>query len=125
MITATRTQTSKKPTAGKVVQIGCAPSKQKQTAAKSKAQKGLTSPEMRVLLYMILGRSTKEIADRLGRSPETVKTHRESIMRKLGASNSGEAIALAYETGIIQPGSHARMLQMEQTKMQARLAKAA
>jgi DNA-binding CsgD family transcriptional regulator len=127
MTTATRTQKNRPKPAGTVVQIDCAPSKLRQSDARPKTQKALSSPEMRVLLYMILGRSTKEIADRLGRSPETIKSHRESIMRKLGASNFGEAIALAYESGVVQPGSHARMLQMEQTKLAQRrgLSKAA
>lgn len=111
--------------AGKVVQIGCAPSKQTEAAAKTKTQKPLTSPEMRVLQYMILGRSTKEIADRVGRSPETVKTHRESIMRKLGAQNAVHAVAIAYSKGLIGPDALERMAQMEQTRLAIRLAKAA
>jgi DNA-binding CsgD family transcriptional regulator len=82
----------------------------KQTVTTHAAEKPLLSrAEMRVLLYVIAGLSTNDIAEQLGRSPETVKSHRESLMRKLGADNIGHAIALAYEQSILKPGTLARV----------------
>lgn len=69
----------------------------------------LSRAEMRTLLYVIAGLTTQEIAEKLGRSPETVKSHRESILRKLGAENISHAIALAYERGILKPGTLSRV----------------
>ncbi|HWP38927.1 MAG TPA: response regulator transcription factor [Gemmatimonadales bacterium] len=43
----------------------------------------LTPREREVLIEIASGRSNKEIAARLGISPRTVETHRESLMKKL------------------------------------------
>jgi DNA-binding CsgD family transcriptional regulator len=64
----------------------------------------LSRQEKRTLLYVIAGLTTNEIAEQIGRSSETVKSHRESLMRKLEADNIGHAIAIAYEKGILYPG---------------------
>ena len=47
----------------------------------------LTETEKRVLLLVVSGHSSKEIARQLGRSARTVDIHRQHIMRKTGASN--------------------------------------
>ncbi len=69
----------------------------------------LSRAETRTLLYVVAGLSTDQIAKRLDRSPETVKSHRESVMRKLGAANFVHATALAYERGILKPGTLAQI----------------
>lgn len=46
--------------------------------------------------------SFREIADRLGVKPSTVKTQALSIYGKLGASTRSEAIQLAIEAGLIE-----------------------
>lgn len=53
----------------------------------------LTSREQEVLEHLALGKSVKEIAEDLARSPHTVHDHVKSLHRKLNASSRGELIA--------------------------------
>ncbi len=53
----------------------------------------LTTRERRVAELLVQGRANREIADALILSPETVKSHVSSILRKLGVSNRAEAVA--------------------------------
>lgn len=55
----------------------------------------LTDREQDVLSRLTLGRSVREIADELGRSPHTVHDHVKSLHRKLNASSRGELVARA------------------------------
>jgi DNA-binding CsgD family transcriptional regulator len=55
----------------------------------------LTLREQEVLEQLTLGRSVKEIAQDLGRSPHTVHDHVKSLHRKLAATTRGELIARA------------------------------
>ncbi len=63
----------------------------------------LTAREHEVLEQLILGRSVKEIAGVLGRSPHTVHDHVKSLHRKLNASTRGGLVARAL--GRPDPGS--------------------
>lgn len=65
----------------------------------------LTDREREVLVLMSQGASNLEIADRLFLSERTVKGHVGSIFAKLGARDRAAAIILAYESGVIVPGS--------------------
>ena len=64
----------------------------------------LTTAELRVLQFLPTNLSLAEIAGRLYVSRYTVKTHCESIYRKLGASGRSEAVDLAREIGLVQAG---------------------
>ena len=70
----------------------------------------LTPREWEVLDQMSLGQSTRQIADELVLSHETVRTHVKNLMRKLGACSRQEAIELgarerqAADTGDPAPG---------------------
>jgi DNA-binding CsgD family transcriptional regulator len=55
----------------------------------------LTAREHEVLEQLILGRSVKQIAEVLGRSPHTVHDHVKSLHRKLNASTRGGLVARA------------------------------
>jgi DNA-binding CsgD family transcriptional regulator len=55
----------------------------------------LTQREQQVLEHLALGKSVKEIAADLSRSPHTVHDHVKSLHRKLNASSRGELIARA------------------------------
>lgn len=59
----------------------------------------LTSREWEVLALMCDGCSTKQMAARLGLSPVTVRRHSSEIVRKLGALDRQDAIAIV-EKGI-------------------------
>lgn len=61
----------------------------------------LTPREREVLQSMVDGLSRNEIADRLGMSPNTVRTHVQSVLHKLGVHSSLRAVALAREAGLV------------------------
>lgn len=62
---------------------------------------GLSDRETEVLGLLAAGLSNKEIAARLGVSPNTVKTHVARLLEKLDAKRRTEAILKARELGIL------------------------
>lgn len=63
---------------------------------------GLSPRELEVLEELRAGRSNQEIAERLGVSLNTVKTHVARLLEKLGAQRRGDAVARARELGIVK-----------------------
>ena len=59
----------------------------------------LTPSEREILQVLAKGASTKDVAAKTGRSPQTVDTHIRSICRKLNCSGRREAIAIATAAG--------------------------
>lgn len=61
----------------------------------------LTPREREVFEWIARGDTNKEIAARLGISPRTVETHRESLMQKLGIRTVAGLTKLALEEGVL------------------------
>jgi DNA-binding NarL/FixJ family response regulator len=69
---------------------------------KALAALGISPRELAVLEQIAAGRSNKEIADALGVSPNTIKTHVARLFEKLGAERRTDAVARARELRIVR-----------------------
>ena len=65
----------------------------------------LTGREREVLVLLGSGRSNAEIGRSLTISEATAKTHVARVLHKLGLRDRAQAAVLAYETGLVTPGS--------------------
>ncbi|MER6162047.1 response regulator transcription factor [Streptomyces sp. NPDC001868] len=65
----------------------------------------LSDRERQVLALVARGLNNPEIADALGLSPLTAKTHVSRIMGKLGARDRAQLVIVAYESGLVIPGT--------------------
>ncbi len=63
----------------------------------------LTQRQREVLQLIAEGRSTKQIAQRLGISVKTVETHRSELMERLGIHGIAGLVRYAIRAGIVRP----------------------
>jgi DNA-binding NarL/FixJ family response regulator len=71
------------------------------------AMSDLTPRELDVLRLMARGLANADIARELYIGDATVKTHVARIFAKLGLHDRAQAVVLAYESGLVQPGAAA------------------
>jgi DNA-binding NarL/FixJ family response regulator len=68
----------------------------------------LTPREREVLTLLARGLSNADVAAQLFISEATVKTHLARVMAKLGVGEKAQAVAAAYQTGLVQPPTRPR-----------------
>jgi DNA-binding NarL/FixJ family response regulator len=67
----------------------------------------LTEREREVFAAVARGLSNQELADELFMSHATAKTHVSRLLTKLHARDRSQLVVLAYEAGVVIPGSRA------------------
>ena len=67
----------------------------------------LTEREVEVFAAVARGLSNQELADELFMSHATAKTHVSRLLAKLHARDRAQLVMIAYEAGVVTPGSRA------------------
>lgn len=75
---------------------------EQEKAAARALTRTLTARENDVLLSLVRGNSSKEIAAELGLSPRTVEIYRKRVVRKLEARSSTDAVRIAIQADILE-----------------------
>lgn len=66
-----------------------------------KPEAALSERELKVLQKLVLGHTNREIAEEIGVSPETVKTHVGNILAKLHLVHRTQAVVYALKYGLV------------------------
>ena len=74
-----------------------------ETESSEEAPLHLSERELECLTWAALGRTDTEIGAVIHRSPTTARFHIDNAVRKLGARNRKQAVAIAARRGLIHP----------------------
>lgn len=74
-------------------------------AGRSRLLQPLTAREMEILQCMVDGMSRTQIAEHLYMSPNTVRTHVQNVLHKLGVHSSLRAVSIARQAGLVSRGT--------------------
>ncbi len=69
----------------------------------SGAETGLSPRERQILTLLADGRTQRQIADELVISSKTVATHIQHVLSKLGVHTRAQAVAMAFQKGLVEP----------------------
>ena len=70
----------------------------------------LSPREHEILALLAGGKTQKQIAAALVISPRTVATHIQHLLAKLGVHSRAQAVALAFQSGLVEPDVEAHAL---------------
>ncbi|MEU4603826.1 response regulator transcription factor [Kribbella sp. NPDC023972] len=76
----------------------------------------LTDREREIVSLVALGLTNDEIAERLVLSPSTAKTHVNRAMVKLDCRDRAQLVVIAYQTGLVRPGTTLPSADVPQTQ---------
>ncbi len=76
--------------------------KRKQKAVDDCLPTELTAREIDIIKFVVTGKSTQDIAEKLNLSPHTISTHRKNILKKLKIKSPVELVTYAYDLGLIK-----------------------
>jgi DNA-binding NarL/FixJ family response regulator len=65
----------------------------------------LTDAQFAVLVGLASGEEAKETGQRIGRTENTIKTHRRTLYKALGARSGAHAVAIASDLGLLRAGA--------------------
>jgi DNA-binding NarL/FixJ family response regulator len=71
---------------------------------------GLSPREQQILGLLAEGRTQRQIADDLVISSKTVATHIQHVLSKLGVNTRAQAVAMAFQKGLVEPDVRAHAL---------------
>jgi DNA-binding NarL/FixJ family response regulator len=77
------------------------PSLLKEEAGVSAPSIQFSKREADILIYLKMGKSSKEIAERLALKENTINSYREDMLQKTKTRNVAELISYAYENGVL------------------------
>jgi DNA-binding NarL/FixJ family response regulator len=78
---------------------------------------GLSPREQQILGLLAEGRTQRQIADDLVISSKTVATHIQHVLSKLGVNTRAQAVAMAFQKGLVEPDVRAHLFAGESISM--------